>query len=98
MLGISMSERAADPLDIGSVLDLLEGVEELPGGAIGTLVIGGGGSPGGAILVDDRKVCWVAAQGLGRRLSDLLRAQAVRTIATDELEQIVAACRDSGEP
>ena len=93
-----MTEQGAAALDIAAVIELLERVEELPDGATGTLVIGGGGSPGGAILVDDRKVCWVAAQGLGRRLSDLLRAQAVRSIATDELEEIVTACRDSGEP
>lgn len=88
----------ATPLDLGTIVELLERVEELPEGATGTLVIRGGGSPGGAILVDDRQVCWVAAQGLGRRLSDLLRAQAVRAIPTEELEQIVAQCRESGEP
>jgi hypothetical protein len=95
MISTSMTEPS---LDIGTVIELLERVEELPDGATGTLVIGGGGSPGGAILVDDRRVCWVAAQGLGRRLSDLLRAQAVRAIGTEELEAIVAACRESGEP
>jgi hypothetical protein len=93
-----MTEQGGSPLDIGAIVELLERVEELPDGATGTLVIGGGGSPGGAILVDDRKVCWVAAQGLGRRLSDLLRAQAVRSIPTDELEQIVSECRGTGEP
>ena len=93
-----MPEPGVSPLDIGTVIELLERVEELPEGATGTLVVGGGGSPGGAILVDDRQICWVAAQGLGRRLSDLLRAQAVRTLGSEELEQIVAACRDSGEP
>jgi len=93
-----MSEQGASPLDLGTIIELLERVEELPEGATGSLVISGGGSPGGAILVDDRHICWVAAQGLGRRLSDLLRAQAVRAIATEELEEIVAACRESGEP
>jgi hypothetical protein len=93
-----MAETGVSTLDIGTVIELLERVEELTPGATGTLVVGGGGSPGGAILVDDRRVCWVAAQRLGRRLSDLLRTQAVRTIESDELEQIVAACKATGEP
>lgn len=86
------------PFDLGAIIELLEHVEELPAGASGTLLVKGGGSPGGAIMVDDRQICWVAAQGLGRRLSDLLRTSAVRSIGTDELEQIVLACRDTGEP
>jgi hypothetical protein len=93
-----MSDEGAVPLDLGTIIELLERVEELPERATGTLVISGGGSPGGAIVVADRQICWVAAQGLGRRLSDLLRAQATRPIATDELEEIVAQCRATGEP
>jgi hypothetical protein len=93
-----MSEGGPGRLDIGAIIDLLERVEELPDGATGSLMIQGGASPGGMILVDDRQVCWIAANGMGRRLSDLLRAQANRTLSTEELEDIVASCRETKEP
>ncbi|MCE9578264.1 MAG: hypothetical protein K8W52_34375 [Deltaproteobacteria bacterium] len=93
-----MSEGVAGRLDIAAIIELLERVEELPDGATGSLMIQGGDSPGGAILVDDRQVCWIAANGMGRRLSDLLRAQATRSLSTAELEDIVASCRETKEP
>jgi hypothetical protein len=93
-----MSEGGSSRLDIAAIIELLERVEELPDGATGSLMIQGGDSAGGMILVDDRQVCWIAANGMGRRLSDLLRAQATRTLSTEELEEIYASCRETKEP
>ncbi len=83
---------------LGAVVRLLEQVEELPDGAVGTLIVGDGERPDGVIFVDDQRICWAAASGMSRRLTDLLRISAERPISTAALEAIVRECRSSGEP
>ncbi len=79
------------------VVDLLEQVEELPPGANGTLVLGSRTRPGGAIFVEDRRVCWAAASGMATRLTDILLEKS-RHLAREDLAKIVKCCRQSDAP
>lgn len=49
-------------------------------------------------LVESGRVCWAVAEGMERRLSDLLRHQRRPPLDRDELEGILRACRTSGTP
>lgn len=56
------------------------------------------GATAGAIFVEGGRVCWAAAAGLGRRLSDLLIARSNGNLARPRVEEIVAECRATGAP
>jgi hypothetical protein len=74
-----------------SPLDVCEIVEQLPDGTAGELLFRGTGATSeGALFVENRRVCWSAARGLARRLSDLLAAPA--KLDAEHMESIYAAC------
>lgn len=52
----------------------------------------------GAIFVERGRVCWAAATGLGRRLSDLLIARSHGALSRPHVETLVAECRANGRP
>lgn len=81
--------------DALAVVELLEQVEQLPCGATGALVLGPRGSPFGTVLVENGRVCWAMAQGMGRRMTDLLRYQSLTPLDTAQVEEIYAKCRVS---
>ena len=75
-----------------SALDVCAFVEELPADATGELMVTGrGGTPEGAVFVENRRVCWAAARGLAGRLGDLLGAPAKLDAA--RMESIYAECK-----
>ena len=82
--------------DMRRVVDLLERVEELPEGAAGTLVFGSDARPRGAIFVEDRRICWAAAMGMSRRLTDILRDWAAEPLDDLAIERLVDECRTTG--
>ena len=56
------------------------------------------GTVAGAVFVEDGRVCWAAATGLGRRLSDLLIARSNGALGRARVETLVAECRARGKP
>lgn len=76
------------------VLRVLAELELLPADATGALAFG----PSGVVLLERGRVCWAAAQGLRRRLTDLLRQCCNPPISAEEVEQIFVACRQHGRP
>jgi hypothetical protein len=81
-----------------SALDVCAFVDDLPSEeATGQLVfVGRGGSKEGLVLVEDGRVCWVAACGLSRRLTDLLAASA--HLDATKMEALYVACAAQQRP
>jgi hypothetical protein len=77
------------------ILSTLSECEEIPADACGLISFG---TPpgGGGIFVEKGRICWAAASGLRRRLSDLLREQA--TLRDVDMEALYARCRAEGKP
>lgn len=94
-----MSAAASADLsfDMQEMIDLLEGVEQLASDAIGTLEVRQPSGASGAIFVERNQICWVAARGMGPRLSALLCAQAGRNLAPETLDEIMTHCKATGE-
>lgn len=83
--------------DMQEMIELLEGVEQLANDAVGTLVVEQAGGTSGAIFVEHNQICWVAAKGMGPRLSALLCAQAGRNLTPELLDEVMAHCKATGE-
>jgi hypothetical protein len=79
-------------VDWASLLDTLARVERLAAHESGLLAFGDGTL--GGIFIERGRVCWVAAHGLQRRLSDLLRTHS--RLDNAELERISERCRREG--
>jgi hypothetical protein len=75
----------------GSLMDALLRVEQLGPADCGMLSFAGSS---GGIFVERGRICWVAARGLQRRLSDLLRAHG--SVDSAQLERIYQRCRSEG--
>lgn len=75
-----------------TLIAALARVEALPPDASGILSFGE--PPFGAIFVDRGRVCWVAADGLQRRLRDLLQHHAA--IPDAALDSVYERCRREG--
>lgn len=73
-------------------------VEELGAGATGAIVFGARERSRGAVLVENGRVCWIGANGLSRRLTDLLIQETDpppdRRVVTTLFEE----CRRDGRP
>jgi hypothetical protein len=76
------------------LLDALVRVEELPADDSGLLSFGQPPGSGG-IFVERGRICWAAARGLRRRLSDLLRESTGLSAA--ELDSVYERCRIEGK-
>lgn len=81
-----------------SVLRVLSELESLPAEANGALAFGEGLTVSGVVLVEHGRVCWAAAHGLRRRLTDHLREACEPKLSHDEVEALVAACRIESKP
>lgn len=80
-------------VDWQALLEALVCVEELAAGQAGMLLFG---AREGCIFVEDRRICWAAAQGLESRLRDLLRPRLGLDDA--ELDHIYDESRRAGQP
>ena len=57
---------------LAAATHLLSRIEELAADATGALLFTSNEDPVGSILLEGGRICWIAARGLGRRLTDLL--------------------------
>lgn len=76
----------------------MQAVESLPHDASGALLIGAAAAPDGLLLVERNRVCWVAAMGMGQRLSVILRNRCNLPLDDAELEALYARCRHDQRP
>lgn len=77
---------------------LLRGVERLPEGATGAFIFGDKKEPTGSVLVENGRICWAAAAGMQRRLTDILVAQSRPPLSKDVIEEVYERCRRDGIP
>ena len=66
-------------------------VDELGASATGEVVVGGGAGPMGTVFVEGGRVCWAAARGLARRLSELLAGRS--GLSPSEMEVVYSRCK-----
>lgn len=78
------SERAR--FVICSPFAVLDVVDDLPHNATGEFAVEVSGRPVVRVYVEDSRVCWIAARGLSRRLSDLLLARIRPPITREQIE------------
>ncbi len=87
---------AADFVVIASVVDVCSFVDDLSADATGEIVVGGrGASHDGAVFVEGGRICWAAARGLARRLSDLLATAARLDASEMEALYVTYTCNPS---
>jgi hypothetical protein len=79
-------------------LDALEDVECLAPDATGALVYGARARPAGTVLVEGGRVCWAVAEGMTRRLTDLVRQEADAPIESRRIEEVYSLCRSRHRP
>lgn len=79
-------------------MDLVRRIEEIDAPATGAFVLDVGGRRRGTVLLEERRVCWAASRGMGRRLTDLLVERSRETVTRPELEQAFVDCRKTGVP
>jgi hypothetical protein len=92
------SSAAQTDVDVVTrVARLLRLVEALGPHATGALQLHGE-QANGSILVEQERVCWVAASGLAARLTDLLRAEVQPPLSVAQMEMLYQGCRTKGEP
>ncbi|HEX7604009.1 MAG TPA: DUF4388 domain-containing protein [Polyangiaceae bacterium] len=87
---------ASAGLDASAVVELLDQVEQLPSGATGALLVGPRAQPCGSVLVENGRVCWAMANGMKRRMTDLLRYQALTPLDPAQIEDVYKHCRARG--
>lgn len=81
------------PESWSAILTALASVESLPPDVSGLVAFGAGAS---GMLVENRRVCWVVADGLQRRLTDLLTEQA--SLQGLDLDEVYAHARSQSKP
>jgi hypothetical protein len=92
-----VTPSGADPVSCASAFDVSGFIDDLPEEAAGELVVRDRrGETAGVVFVEGRRVCWAAARGLSRRLSDLLAAPARLDAAA--MEALVMACKKAHTP
>lgn len=94
-LGTPPPASRARVVPLGTVAELCAFVDELSPTDAGELVIGGVRSLG-SVYVDSRRICWAAAKGLARRLTQLIAEGA--TVSPGDLEDVYRRCKASGAP
>ncbi len=87
------SSRAAA---LRGVTDLLAVIDELGPDATGELAVRVDEQPRGAVFIESGRVCWAAARGLARRLTELLGARS--SLAPGQMESFFVACRADNVP
>lgn len=85
------SRRTRRGIPLRSAIDLCGYIDELDADLAGEIVlVDENDSINGAVFVEKGRVCWVAARGLSRRLSELLGARA--RLADAQMEDHYEAC------
>jgi len=82
--------------DPAAVIPLLEEIEALPESATGALVFNG--TTQGTVLVENGRICWAAATGMERRLTELLRAYADEPPESKRIEDVYKRCKRDSIP
>lgn len=80
---------------LGAPLDVCRFVDEIPDG-VGELVVEHGGVVRGSIYIQSGRICWIAAKGLDRRLTQLLAERA--GVNPHEMERHFVRCRNAKVP
>jgi len=88
-----------------SIRNVLERVEALPAAGSGALVVGrtrasrgGAPEPDGILFIEQRRICWTTAAGMGRRFRDILRIHSRVPLVNDEIVELCARCRTEHLP
>lgn len=71
-------------------------VDELGTSLVGELVVSGPDGPRGTVFVERGRICWAAARGLARRLTELLGARA--SLSSSEMESLFVMCKEQRIP
>jgi hypothetical protein len=77
--------------DATAVVPLLEEIEALPESATGALVFGQPSQ--GTVLVESGRICWAGAQGMEKRLTEMLRAYADEPPESKRIEEVYRRCK-----
>lgn len=80
------------------VLRVLSELDDLPPDSNGALAYGDEPNVLGVVLLEGGRVCWAAAHGLRRRLTDLLRERCAPELTLHEVELVVQRCKQYGRP
>lgn len=83
-------------LSLRTALDACAFVDELGTDAVGEIVVSNGEGACGAVFVERGRICWAAARGLSRRLTELLGARA--SVPPASMEQMYRACKSERVP
>lgn len=87
-----------EAIHLKTLLRLLGGVDALPQGATGALVLTDGHAARGTVLIEDRRVCWAAASDMENRLTDLLREQSEMPLSPIDFEGVYQECHRKALP
>jgi len=86
-----MAYAISHDAEIKTVYEACALVDELGATSTGEVVVSRDGDPLGAVFLERGRVCWAAARGLARRLTELLVARS--TLSPDQMEATFAACK-----
>jgi hypothetical protein len=81
-----------------TLLRLLRGIDGLPAGATGALVLTDCDSSQGTVLVEDRRICWAAAPDMENRLTELLREQSRDPLSAMAFAELYEECHRESLP
>lgn len=89
-----------------SIRNVLERVEALPAAGSGALVVGrtragrsgangkpAAPEPDGILFIEERRICWTTAAGMGPRFRDILRIHSRVPLVHGEIAELCARCR-----
>jgi hypothetical protein len=95
----ALTAQATVALSFRAEGDLLEWIDTLAPDETGALAFERvGEGPVGAVFVERNRVCWAAAEGLARRLVDLLREDAALRADRGTVESLFRRARDEHRP
>lgn len=95
----SLGPSSGWPGRLRSVVDVCDVVEDLPREAVGELCFDEVGQERrGIVFVERNRICWAAAPGLSRRLTDLLRQRAGARAGARTFEEVFQRCKATRAP
>lgn len=71
-------------------------VDDLGSSTVGELVVNGADGPRGAVFIERGRICWAAARGLARRLTELLGERS--TLDPHAMESVFRTCKEQHIP
>ena len=91
-----IAPRTGRDVGVRNVTDLCTLVDELASPATGEIVVRRAEAPCGSVFVEQGRVCWAAARGLARRLTELLGERA--SLPSRQMESFFVSCRAQNVP